>query len=431
MSSTATFTPAAPTPLSLQKQPLEILLPSPSSKPTLHAVGLLADLVKQIIGSGRDNRARTGEEGGVEEVFSVTFSPVPCPAPGTKNDLFVLSPHWWRTASGEWEWRDGQRNPECARPQGQVQLQEMAKTVHTLALGSAHLKDEDIKVQCLKKIEKLLEAFFLLTETRMNPEVWFAQCDPSQDPLRGNAQFVVAVRHLILVGQTLLLIQDRLDQDIVSGVKAWLTQQVEWMKTSPQGFEARERVKPLWYHAVLASHLSALHLDEGQDYAWTTLGAYIAKNPTAFSVFEEPMHHDNRRHRCLFTIEPLFILASIALQRPTSTSTTDAQEDAKEQKQILSWLADCVTFLRGVIKGPIETPREDDQRFFAKIEWFDRLLMSFKRDASANNDLTAANAPGGNKGEMDEAEADGRKEPNGDGWEDGWDQRMRMLWGFI
>ncbi|OCF46071.1 hypothetical protein I317_00161 [Kwoniella heveanensis CBS 569] len=470
MSPPPTSSLATLAPLPLQRQPLEILLPLPSSNPTHHAIELLQDLVLQILNSPSTRRnseadestPRGGAKGYNDQIFSVTFSPVLCPDPGTKNDLFVLSPHWWRTVSGEWEWRDGQRNPECARPQGQIQLQDMAKTVHTLALGVIHLQDDDVKVQCRKRIERILRAFFMTPETRfsfiddrMNPEVWSAQCTPSaHEPLRGNAQFVVAIRYLILVDQALLLVQEQLDQEVVSGVKNWLDKQVEWMRTSPQGIEARQRTKPTWYHVIVASHLSGLRPAEAREYALDSLKAHIARNPTPFSVLEESMHHHNRRHRCLFTIEPLFLLASLALQLPAPSPShagvnqqneveafeaAAGQPTAEDSQQIVSWLAECVAFVRGVVKGPIETPREDDQRFFAKIEWFERLLDSLRKDHTPNTVHTVKQAEGEDRGVgAGDGSEDGstqggsaKQEPDGCGCEDGWDQRMRMLWGFV
>ncbi|OCF37119.1 hypothetical protein I316_01024 [Kwoniella heveanensis BCC8398] len=508
MSPPPTSSLATLAPLPLQRQPLEILLPLPSSNPTHHAIELLQDLVLQILNSPSTRRnseadestPRGGAKGYNDQIFSVTFSPVLCPEPGTKNDLFVLSPHWWRTVSGEWEWRDGQRNPECARPQGQIQLQDMAKTVHTLALGVIHLQDDDVKVQCRKKIERILRAFFMTPETRMNPEVWSAQCTPSaHEPLRGNAQFVVAgthvkphansshlsdvsvcwcqgghslnlldvlisfnlgsnspglkqIRYLILVDQALLLVQEQLDQEVVSGVKNWLDKQVEWMRTSPQGIEARQRTKPTWYHVIVASHLSGLRPAEAREYALDSLKAHIARNPTPFSVLEESMHHHNRRHRCLFTIEPLFLLASLALQLPAPSpshageneqneieASEAGQPTAEDSQQIVSWLAECVAFVRGVVKGPIETPREDDQRFFAKIDWFERLLDSLRKDHTPKTVHTVKQAEGDDRGVgAGDGSEDGstqggsaKQEPDGCGWEDGWDQRMRMLWGFV
>lgn len=53
-------------------------------------------------------------------------------------------------------------------PQCQKQLETMAMTVHTLALGYKHLpsSDGDLQGDCLKRINELLRVFFVDDATR-------------------------------------------------------------------------------------------------------------------------------------------------------------------------------------------------------------------------------------------------------------------------
>ncbi|WRT69496.1 uncharacterized protein IL334_006482 [Kwoniella shivajii] len=374
--------------LPIPHHPLDILLPPPNTSPTPHALHMLEKLCDNLCSEN--------------EIFSITFSPVLCPVPvkggGGKNQLFTIKPHWWQNKDGKWEWRDGQRNPECARPQGQVQLEKFSKTIQLLSLGAAHFSDNELKTTCVKKIENLLNVFFLDPETRMEPQVRFSQCHPGEEPVKGNDQFVIAIRSIILTDQSLNLIRDDINVDILKDVENWIKEQLDWVRSSEQGMKAKNSPKPLWYNVILSSHLHFIQDSNRLTCAGTALQGWIDTHPLPEDSFMLELIHDNRRHRCLFTLEPLFILASLA------------SDDTKPQSDILEYLKGCVGFVKTVVKGPIESPKEDDVRYLAKIAWLERLIDSWENEDNGSNDSS---------------------EPEGRGWEGDWDDRMKMLWGFI
>nr|XP_019043319.1 hypothetical protein I302_07894 [Kwoniella bestiolae CBS 10118]OCF22249.1 hypothetical protein I302_07894 [Kwoniella bestiolae CBS 10118] len=372
------------TPLSTPKQPLEILLPFPRTSPNSHSLRLLGELVNEILSN--------------EEVYSVTYSPVLCPVPkdegGGRKQLFTIKPHWWQTTNGEWD---------AARPQGQAQLESLSKSVHILSMGLKYIPDIDTEVRqrSVEKIEKLLKVFFIDPDTRMEPQVRFSQCHPGQDPMRGNDMFVIAIRYLILVDQALLLSGDHIDRHLLTQVKEWMTEQVTWMESSEQGLKARQAEKPLWYNVIFASHRQYIDGDASSTtHASKAFTDWISNHPKSEDAFQESLRHDNRRHRCLFTLESIFLLASLATPTPEKQ---DVPDDSKK------YLRDCVEYVQTVTKGPIEDPLEDDIRYLARVAWFDRILDSWDGKVQENEE----------------------EEPDGEGWENGWCKRMRMMWGFV
>nr|XP_018260463.1 uncharacterized protein I303_07383 [Kwoniella dejecticola CBS 10117]OBR82621.1 hypothetical protein I303_07383 [Kwoniella dejecticola CBS 10117] len=336
------------TPLPIPDQPLDILLPLPKESTNAHTLTLLRELVEGIL--EKDVR------------YSVTFSPILCPVGkeegGGKNKLFTIKPHWWQTQDGKWE---------NAKPQGQAQLESLARSVHTLSLGLLYITDFEIRQKSIKRIEDLLRVFFVDPETRMEPEVRFSQCHPGEEPMKGNEGFVVAIRFLVLVDQALILCERFIDPGLI---------------------------------IQLASHHRLLD-PANTSYATLALHDWINEHDSPQNTFEGVMKNDNRRHRCLETLQKLFIIADLTV--PRSEHGTLSQE-------IKMYLKGCVEYVKMVEKGPVETPREDDVRHLARVAWFDKIL-----------DTWEGNVPAEGTGD----------EPDGQGWEGGWVKRMKMMWGFI
>nr|XP_019009124.1 uncharacterized protein I206_05769 [Kwoniella pini CBS 10737]OCF47905.1 hypothetical protein I206_05769 [Kwoniella pini CBS 10737] len=365
-------------PLPIPRQPLDILLPIPRRTSNAHTLNLLRQLVDEILDK--------------DATYSITFSPILCPVPkaegGGKNQLFTMKPHWWQLEDGSWE---------NAKPQGQEQLQLMAKTVHTLSLGILYIENSIIRRKCIMKIEKLLKVFFIDIDTRMEPQIRFSQCHPGENPKQGNEHFVVAIRFLILVDQALILCDEYLDERLVAQVKDWIREQIIWMETSEQGIKARE--KPLlWYHAIMASHYRLIDRTN-EIYAKTSFDQWFKIHDTPEKTFADVMKNDNRRHRCLEDLQKLFIISDLTRIPGKKIST-----------EIQTYLSDCSKYVKSVEKGPVEEPLEDNLRYFAKIVWFEKILNTW------NND---------NTGQIYE------DEPDGKGWEGDWTTRMKILWGLI
>ncbi|RXK37503.1 hypothetical protein M231_05224 [Tremella mesenterica] len=364
-----------PKPIPPPKYPGLILTPCLEDNPAPHTLKLLEKLCKNYIGS--------------DEVFSVTYSPLLCPE--GKNYLYTLKPYWWEVEPGHWEHRDGRRNPYCELPQGQNQLQRASMAIHTLALGSKYLPY--LADQCSKQAENLLRYFFINHDTRMLPEILYAQCNPSSSLLKGDQAFVIAIRYFVLISSTLTFLN--IPQELLDDLRIWFRNHLNWITTSEQGAMARAYGNniTIWYHALVATHLSLVNPPEAAVYSLTALQEIHARHTTPESFFSRELSRTRPRHYTLFTLEPVFLLSSQTGKIPPD--------------DVYQYLRDLVEYARHVTGSPIEIEVDDNPRYFAKLEWFETMLKRWSGQSKKT------------------------EEPDGTQWDGGWNQFARVLWGFI
>ncbi|ORX37536.1 alginate lyase-domain-containing protein [Kockovaella imperatae] len=338
------------------KYPLVILQPCPTHVPDLT---LLNRMVKRILST--------------DEEYSVTFSPLVCPV--DKRYLFSLKPYYWEVHPGNWEPRDGQRNPCCDLPQGQNQLEKMATNVYILTLGVKHLENS-ISEACLDRIQHLLTVFFLDSENGMLPQVPYAQCVPGEESPKGTLHFIIAVRYLLIVSQ--IIQQASLSPPLDTSLRSWFSQHVVWMKNSDLGKAAATHCDgplgnnvAMWYHAALFSHLSYLDVAASVTQSLSHfLQRILPLRPPVF--FASELARTRPRHYTVFMLEPTFILADL-------TSPPGQSPD----QRVLTYLDALLDFADTIKPGPIEGKVDNDQRFFAKLAWFRKRLSVWKGHASS------------------------------------------------
>ncbi|ORY34565.1 alginate lyase-domain-containing protein [Naematelia encephala] len=367
-------------PLPIPSYPAKIIVPTPRSDPSAQALKLLRQQARSILES--------------KETYSVTFSPVLCPE--GKNHFFTLQPYMWLRKDGNWEKRDGHRNPYCDLPKGQQQLSEMSRIVLTLALAARHLPER--KDAATQRMHELLEIFFVNPETMMIPEVRYSQCNPGETPLKGNSAFIIAIRNLILVTQALRVtsVDSVLDQQL----GRWFQIQIEWMTSSDQGKEVANcgDNKEYWYHAVMASHYAYVDPSRAITYAINYLNTLMTRYPEPAAFFAQDLNRTRPRHYTLFALEPTFILVDLTRVSPLPPPA-----------HILTYIENLIDFAHTVKPGAIEVPLEMEGRYERQIAWFQRMLAAWK------------GSPVGSGGDL----------PDGEGWSKGWDMWMRTMWGFV
>lgn len=353
--------------LAVPKYPDQVILPRPPIPPPPMSHTTLRQVCDKLLNV---------------EPFSVTKSPSVCPVGAGPNELYTVKPYWWNEG-GQWVRKDGQKNPDSKLPQSQNQLHEAARAIQALAFGASCLPQAEAYTA---KANQLLQAFFLDPATRMVPEVNYSQCIPGQG---GDKAFAIALRYIILVDQALTVLQ--MPPEIADGMRQWLSTQAKWMAEGEQGKSARESANniTLWYHAIYASHLSVIDPGSVAAYVQQTL-ASEHKDPAKF--FEPELQRTRRRHYTLFSLEALFVIAGAG-----------GVPDAGVQQ----WLATLVAYAKTVTCGDIEVDIDADQRFNAKVAYFDRQLQRW--------------------GGQPVPECD----PDGSGWIGGWNQRSKLVWQMV
>lgn len=127
------------------------------------------------------------------------------------------------------------------------------------------------------------------------------------------------------------------------------------------------------------------------------VGQYVAQtlasehqDPAAF--FAPELERTRRRHYTLFSLEALFVIAGAP---------------GVPSPQVQQWLGTLVAFAKTVQCGEIETDIDADQRFNAKIAYFDRQLQRWAGQQVPECD------------------------PDGSGWVGGWNQRSKLVWQMV
>ncbi len=155
---------------------------------------------------------------------------------GGPNDFYSNGDYWWpnpNTTNGlPYVNRDGQTNPGNFVAHRQV-VRQVSDAI--AALGAAYKITGDDKY--VKKSAELLRVFFLDTATRMNPNLQYAQAVPGVSPGRGTG--IIDTLHLIEIPKAIEATEKSpaFPPEVLSGLKKWFTDYIEWMRTSKNGNE--------------------------------------------------------------------------------------------------------------------------------------------------------------------------------------------------
>lgn len=166
----------------------------------------------------------------LEEPITVTnaFSPR---STGGKHDFYSEGDYWWpdeKNPDAPYVQKDGLTNPEnfVAHRLAMIRLCKIVG-----ALASAYKLTSEEKYA--KQASKHLEAWFINSETKMNPNLQFAQAIKGRFTGRGIG--IIDTIHLMDVAQGTLVLQNKLDKSVFEGVQKWFSEYLNWMMTNQNG----------------------------------------------------------------------------------------------------------------------------------------------------------------------------------------------------
>lgn len=166
--------------------------------------------------------------------FSVTTKDVTPPS-GDKHDYMSQAPYFWPnpdTANGlPYIRRDGERNPEIDKINNHRVKDQMEDAVETLALAYYFKEDESYA----ERAAQLLRTFFLDPQTRMNPNLQFAQGIPGINTGRGIG--LIETRGLTRVVDAIGLLAGSKSWTASDqrGMEDWFSRFLTWMLESKNG----------------------------------------------------------------------------------------------------------------------------------------------------------------------------------------------------
>ena len=191
------------------------------------------------------NRINTTEQGAdlkalAEEAlshkpYSVTHNG-PAIKGKTNHDYYSQAPYWWpnpEDPKGPYIRRDGLFNPHIFLGH-KMALRHLCQDVFILA-QAGHYLDQGIYSD---HAAKLLEVWFVDVATRMNPNLEFAQAIPGICSGRGIG-IIDTMYYVHLLQGVVFLERDPKYSAVVTGVRAWFEEFLEWMTMSEKGIDEK------------------------------------------------------------------------------------------------------------------------------------------------------------------------------------------------
>lgn len=175
------------------------------------------------------------------------------PASGDPHDYHSLAPYWWpnpATADGlPWINRDGEVNP-LHYEFDSTKLELFCFAVPRLILFARAGNSE----AHARRAGKLLQAWFLDRETRMNPHLRYAQCIPGRCDGRNIGIIDTTSLVFLLDAVTQLEFNPDWTPEHLVALKTWVAQYLEWLRTSAFGKqeEAEHNNHGTWFDAQVA-----------------------------------------------------------------------------------------------------------------------------------------------------------------------------------
>jgi hypothetical protein len=252
-----------------------------------------------------------------EPVSTVTDKAL-TPSSGDKHDYMSIGAYWWpdnKKPDGKpWIRKDGQVNPATKNDQTDAErFAKFTSTAHTLALAGFMSGDNKYNVQAAR----LLKAWFIDPDTKMNPHLKYAQSIPGKED--GRAEGVLDGRLLATrILDTILLVQktSAWSQDDDQKMRAWMEAYFVWLTTSKTG-QAEGKADNnhgTWYNLQAAGIARFLGKDEVARDMINKTKHLIDKQIAADGAQPLELARPRSFHYSYFNLQPLVMLAAMGTE---------------------------------------------------------------------------------------------------------------------
>lgn len=237
------------------------------------------------------------------------------PPSGDKHDFLSLSPYYWPVATKRddtrYIYRDGKFNPEIYSIPDRRNMEMMIERVKTLSVAY-YFTDNTLYAS---KATEILRVWFLNNNTRMNPNLQYAETIPGKD--YGSHSGIIVARDFTDLIYSIVLMQDsspwtKQDQ---RGIELWFGKYLEWLLNSDFGKKESKRLNNhgTWYDVQASSIALFLNKTEvTRDILKNNLDRLIAAKiePDGRQRFE--LYRTNSLDYHIFNLLAFFNLAKIA-----------------------------------------------------------------------------------------------------------------------
>lgn len=159
------------------------------------------------------------------------------PASGSKHDYMSQAPYFWYDSTKPnglpYLRRDGVRNPEINKITDHKSLDELESASRILSLAWYFTGKEDYAAKAVS----LLRVFFINVDTKMNPNLDYAQGIPGITNGRGIG--IIETRSLTTIANAIGLLAGAksLTPTDIKSLKQWYARYLDWLLTSKNGKE--------------------------------------------------------------------------------------------------------------------------------------------------------------------------------------------------
>jgi hypothetical protein len=171
-----------------------------------------------------------------QKPITVTASSSPRSA-GGKHDFFSEADYFWpdpKNPDGPYINRDGLTNPDNFLDHRKAMVR-LSRIIGSLASAYKITGDE----KYVKQAVVHLKAWFINSETLMNPNLLFAQAVKGK--FTGRNYGIIDTIHLMEVAQGAFIMQKAkaFDKETANGVKHWFAEYIKWLNTSTPGIQEK------------------------------------------------------------------------------------------------------------------------------------------------------------------------------------------------
>ncbi|MEY8098183.1 alginate lyase family protein [Falsihalocynthiibacter sp. S25ZX9] len=243
------------------------------------------------------------------------------PPSGDMHDYYHPSPYWWDASdsdTGLATYRDGLRAPgtRLYEPESdrydRTRLQKLFDDTTLLALAGAACNQPDYS----RHAAKLVRHWFINTETRMNPNLNFAQVKPIKGKREGVSSGLIEMKDLyfFLDAVRLLRRSGEFTEEDHQLFSAWLREYMTWLQESLQGIgEVRTRNNHGTYFDLQIGSIAAYLGDvEVLSTVFRRSRERISGQFDIQGAQEHELTRTQTQHYCAFNLQAWVHLATLA-----------------------------------------------------------------------------------------------------------------------
>ena len=270
-----------------------------------------------------------------QEPITVTAS-LSTRSAGQKNDFYSEGDYWWpnpKDPNGPYIQKDGLTNPDnfVAHRFAMIRFSQIIGS-----LASAYKLTK--KTKYVNHAVLHLKAWFLNPETRMNPNLQYAQAIKGLFTGRGIG--IIDTIHLMDVAQGTLVMQNKINKADLAAIKNWFTDYLTWLISHPNGkaeMEAKNNHGTCFAMQV-ASFAKLTNNQQLLDFCINRYKIVLLPNQMAVNgSFPSEMSRTKPYGYSLFNLDAMSTLCQI-LSTPQDNLWTYETADGKSIKKGISFI---------------------------------------------------------------------------------------------